>query len=139
MTTTSYGYNQTGGAAMASLTNTGTLSTPISGTYAVGNQLGTYITTPTYGTPYGNVCTTNIGFHDNTLLVQGNAVIGGELTIKGVNLADQLNAIERRLGILRPNPGLEEKWEKLKALGEEYRALEKELLEGEQIWDTLKK
>jgi len=54
-------------------------------------------------------------------------------------LDERLNAIEERLGILRPNNDLEGRWEKLKALGEEYRKLEKEILEGESIWDTLKK
>jgi hypothetical protein len=54
-------------------------------------------------------------------------------------LDDRLTAIEERLGILRPNNDLEGKWDKLKALGEEYRRMEKEILEGEKIWATLKK
>ncbi len=73
------------------------------------------------------------------LKVSGNAEFEGEVTIRGVKLDERLNAIEERLGILRPNNDLEGRWEKLKALGEEYRKLEKEILEGESIWDTLKK
>ena len=73
------------------------------------------------------------------LKVSGNAEFEGEVTIKGVKLDERLNAIEERLGILRPNNDLEGKWEKLKALGEEYRRMEKEILEGEDIWATLKK
>ena len=75
----------------------------------------------------------------NVLKVGGDAEFEGDIKIKGVSLDERLNAIEERLGILRPNNDLEGKWEKLKALGEEYRRLEKEILEGEQIWDMLKK
>jgi hypothetical protein len=71
--------------------------------------------------------------------VECDAEFDGEVTIRGVKLDERLNAIEERLGILRPNNDLEGKWEKLKALGEEYRRLEKEILEGEDIWATLKK
>ncbi len=73
------------------------------------------------------------------LKVTGNAEFEGEVSIKGVKLDERLNAIEERLGILRPNNDLEGKWEKLKTLGEEYRKLEQEILEGENIWDILKK
>jgi hypothetical protein len=73
------------------------------------------------------------------LKVSGDAVFDGEVTIRGVRLDERLTAIEERLGILRPNNDLEGKWEKLKALGEEYRRIEKEILEGEDIWATLKK
>jgi hypothetical protein len=73
------------------------------------------------------------------LKVSGNAEFEGEVTIRGVKLDERLNAIEERLGMLRPNNDLEGKWEKLKALGEEYRRIEKEILEGEDIWATLKK
>ena len=71
--------------------------------------------------------------------VECDAEFKGEVTIRGVKLDERLNAIEERLGILRPNNDLEGKWEKLKALGEEYRRMEKEILEGENIWDMLKK
>ncbi len=73
------------------------------------------------------------------LRVSGDAEFEGDIKIKGVSMSDRLDAIEERLGILRPNNDLEGKWEKLKALGEEYRKLEKEILEGENIWDMLKK
>jgi hypothetical protein len=80
---------------------------------------------------------TNTG--TTTLKVAGDAEFDGDVKIKGVNLTSRLDAIEERLGILRPNNDLEGKWEKLKALGEEYRALEKDILEKEKIWDLLRK
>jgi hypothetical protein len=46
---------------------------------------------------------------------------------------------EKRLAILHPNEKLEEKWEELKALGERYRELEKDILEKEKIWEIIKK
>lgn len=71
--------------------------------------------------------------------VQGDAEFQGDIKIKGVSLNDRLDKIESRLGILRPNEKLEDKWERLKELGDEYRKLEKEIHEGEKIWDILKK
>lgn len=72
------------------------------------------------------------------LMVSGDANISGNLTVQGVNLNDRLDKIEQRIGILRPNSELEEKWDKLKELGESYRNLEKEIMEKEQIWKSLK-
>jgi hypothetical protein len=80
---------------------------------------------------------TNTG--TTTLKVAGDADFDGNVKIKGVNLTARLDAIEERLGILRPNNDLEGKWEKLKALGDEYRTLEKDILEKEKIWDLLRK
>jgi hypothetical protein len=40
---------------------------------------------------------------------------------------------------MRPNADLEQRWDDLKALGDRYRELEKEILEKEKIWDLLKK
>jgi hypothetical protein len=98
-----------------------TITTTAPGTISTGGNWTTYNNQP------------------QVLKVAGDAVFDGEVTIKGVKLDDRLNAIEERLGILRPNNDLEGKWEKLKALGEEYRKLEQEILEGESIWDMLKK
>lgn len=101
---------------------------------------------PTYtatASPYTvNNTTTGWTTYNNqpqVLRVSGDAEFEGDIKIKGVSMSDRLDAIEERLGILRPNNDLEGKWEKLKALGDEYRKLEKEILEGENIWDMLKK
>lgn len=100
---------------------------------------------PTYTTtasPYtvSNQTTGWTAYNQPSIMkVDCDAEFKGEVTIKGVKLDERLTAIEERLGILRPNNDLEGKWEKLKALGEEYRKLEQEILEGEKIWATLKK
>ena len=76
---------------------------------------------------------------DAKLKVIGDAEFEGDVRIKGKSLTEALGKIEERLGILYPNEKLEERWEELKKLGDAYRTLEKEILEKEKIWDTLKK
>lgn len=116
-----------------------------------GGLWGTGITTSP-----GTVCTTNLGNPGQTLTwngtnpiwstspttplkVNGDAEIDGDLKIKGKSLSEAIENIEKRLAILHPNEKLEEKWEELKALGERYRELEKDILEKEEIWKILKK
>jgi len=76
---------------------------------------------------------------DAKLHVKGDAEFEGDVKIKGKSIAETLDKIEARLAILHPNEKLEEKWEELKKLGNAYRVLEKDILEKEQIWETLKK
>lgn len=113
-----------------------TLSTTNTGSLLWNNP--TYTAT---ASPYANATTgwTTAYNQPQVLKVSGDAEFEGDIKIKGVSMSDRLDAIEERLGILRPNNDLEGKWEKLKKLGEEYRKLEKEILEGESIWDMLKK
>jgi len=75
----------------------------------------------------------------NGLHVQGNAEINGSLKVNGVDIVETLGKITERLAILKPNPELESRWERLKALADEYRALEKDILEQEQVYEILKK
>lgn len=119
---------------------TGTLSTTIT----AGNATTWTATAVPYtmtGTLTSGGYTFTNGYNNapTTLKVSGDAEIEGELKLQGVSLSSRLDKIEERLGILRPNDSLEEKWEELKALGERYRELEKEILEKEKIWDLLKR
>ena len=75
----------------------------------------------------------------NTLSVQGDAEFDGDITVKGRSLAEFMESVEHRLNIMRPNPDLEAEWDQLRALGEQYRELEKQLAEKSQMWTTLKK
>jgi hypothetical protein len=139
---TDYTYSATLGTptSMASGGSGATLTTTTGGSLMWNNPNHTVT-----ASPY-TVSNTTTGWATYTqpamqgkLTVSGDATFDGEVTIRGVKLDDRLTAIEERLGILRPNNDLEGKWEKLKALGEEYRKLEQEILEGENIWDILKK
>lgn len=82
---------------------------------------------------------TNSVTSNDSLLVHGDADFNGDLKIKGKSLSDTLESIEKRLAILHTNKELEEKWERLKSLGQMYRDLEKEILEREQVYSILKK
>ena len=63
---------------------------------------------------------------------------GGDIKIGGKSLSDAIDKIEERLGILNPNPELEERWDKLKELRKQYIEMEKDLLEKEKIMKILK-
>lgn len=106
---------------------------------------GTTFTNPSYtlstSSPsysWGPDITNNIS-GQKTLKVDGNADISGELTVQGVKLSERLDKIEERLGILRPNEELEEKWEQLRGLRKAYMELEAEIKEKEKVWSILKK
>jgi predicted nuclease with TOPRIM domain len=64
---------------------------------------------------------------------------GADIKIGGKSLSEAIEKIEERLGILNPNPKLEERWDKLKELRKQYMELEKDLLEKEKIMEILKK
>jgi hypothetical protein len=63
---------------------------------------------------------------------------GADIVINGASLKDTLAAIESRLAMLKPAKELEAEWEELKRLGDEYRALEKEIQDKMRTWNTLK-
>jgi hypothetical protein len=62
-----------------------------------------------------------------------------DIKINGASLNETLRGIQDRLNLLTPNAALEEEWESLRCLGEQYRLLEKEILEKQQVWALLKK
>lgn len=64
---------------------------------------------------------------------------GSDIKVGGKSLTDAIEKIEERLGILKPNPELEDRWEQLKTLRKQYMDLEKDLLEKEKMWEILKK
>jgi len=108
-----------------------------SGTYSIGS-IGTAGQTLTWN-GVNTVWTDSTYSVHTPLHVKGDAEIDGDLKVKGKSLSEAIENIEKRLAILHPNPELEERWEQLKALGEQYRELERDILEKEQIWETLKK
>jgi hypothetical protein len=63
---------------------------------------------------------------------------GGDIKIGGKSLGEAIDKIEERLGILNPNPELEERWDKLKELRKQYIEMERDLLEKEKIMKILK-
>ena len=74
-----------------------------------------------------------------SLSVKGNANFEGDVKIKGKDIAEMFEKIEKRLAILHPNPELEDKWDELKELGKRYKELEAEIIEKEKVWAILKR
>lgn len=136
-----------------SITNTGTLTldniwgdSNTANTYTISTQSSTVpllagSTVPLITSTYN--WSDSIGSVDTnsspSLAVRGDAKIEGKLMLGNKDIGEVLDKIEQRLAILKPNTNLEEKWEKLKSLGDEYRALEQEIIEQEKIYSILKK
>ena len=94
----------------------------------------------TTDTSYVNMATTGIA--PMTVNQSGKISLKGQdadIEINGTSLKDFMQQMEQRLALLTPNPLLEKDWEDLKALGDQYRALEKEINEKMKTWDILKK
>ena len=114
-----------------------TVLTTVTGTSInVGSTLYPNITNPLISK--NNNVTIGDG-SDSTLTVKGNAEFDGDIKLKGKSLDETLTRIEQRLAILHVNTKLEKKWEKLKELGKQYRALEADILEKEKIIEILKR
>ena len=62
-----------------------------------------------------------------------------DIEINGESLISMLKAIEQRLNILKPNETLESEWEELRALGEQYRALESQIQAKMKTWEAISK
>jgi hypothetical protein len=90
-------------------------------------------TTATNGS-WGNTADTTVNIDSNGLTMKA----GTDIVIDGRSLSKSIDAIEERLGILNPNPELEDRWEQLKVLRKQYIELEKDLLEKEKLMKILK-
>jgi hypothetical protein len=130
--------------------HTSSVTAPIS-THGMLNS-GVTLTVPS------NITTTNSGYlqiagsngmsYDDlkpaSLHVKGNSVFEhdakfeGNITVKGVDLAEAIQRIEERLNILRPNHKLESEWDELRELGERYRQMERDMLEKLEMVEILK-
>jgi hypothetical protein len=96
-------------------------------------------------TLWGTLTTSTITASSTPVIcANGNVSIEGNLVVKGVNLSSQveliankLDSIDERLAILRPNEELEQRWEKLRELRQQYIEMEKELTELDLVFDIL--
>ena len=61
-----------------------------------------------------------------------------DITVGGKSMQEFMKRVEERLAILEPNKTLEAEWAELKELGEQYRAMEQDLLEKARSWSILK-
>lgn len=95
----------------------------------------------TWSQPYSNYTLTGTVGASGTVEIDTDGLTMKEscdIKIGDRSLKDFMDRVEERLGILRPNPELEEKWENLKGLRQAYMDLEKEIIEKEKMWKILK-
>lgn len=111
--------------------NTGSLTSPYTITTSGTTVPYTFTTT---GTGYNWNTGTNVHIDADGLTMKE----GADIKIGGKSLTEAIEKIEERLGILKPNPDLEDRWEQLKELRKQYVELEKDLLEKEKLMKILK-
>jgi hypothetical protein len=63
---------------------------------------------------------------------------GADIEVNGESLIAMIKRVEERLNLLTPNQKLEEEWEELRALGDQYRKLEQHIKDKQATWDRLK-
>lgn len=78
---------------------------------------------------------TSVNIDSDGIVMRNDA----DLKIGDISLKKFIEDVNRRLAIMVPNPKLEKDFEQLKDLRDQYEALERELLEKAQVWETLKK
>jgi hypothetical protein len=110
----------------------GTGSTTVPYTYTTTGTSGQFLTSGSNGTSWNTGTTVHIDADGLTMKK------GADIKIGGKSLTEAIEKIEERLGILHPNPELEERWSTLKELRKQYMELEKDILEKEKIMKILK-
>ena len=111
-----------------------TISTPVSGANITWTTPNTWTTSNAYTIPAPSTVGAALG-NSGKLSLQGE---NADIVINGESLVAMLKRIEERMNILSVNHDLEEEWEELRALGEQYRELEKHIIEKMKTWDKLK-
>jgi hypothetical protein len=114
-----------GGSITSPYTTTTTIPNGGSG-YTIASGAGTY--------NWNNTTPTTVQINTDGLTMAS----GTDITVGGKSLTKAIEQIEERLGILHPNPALEERWDKLKELRQQYIEMEKDLLEKEKLMKILK-
>jgi hypothetical protein len=98
-----------------------------------------YVTINSQGTSSTGHTFAPINNPGSKIHVKGDAVFEGDIEVKGRSLTETLERIEQRLAILIPNVRLEQDWQELQQLREQYMELERKLLEQQKVFDILKK
>jgi hypothetical protein len=109
-------------------------SVTIPSIYTVGSSYTTTGTSWSQDYSFNNVTSSNVHINGNGITMEPQA----DIKIGDRSLKEFMDSVEQRLGILRPNPELEDKWENLKGLRKAYMDLEAEILEKEKMWKILK-
>lgn len=111
-----------GGASGSS--STYTIATGGTGTSTIYTTTGTGNTALGYGAFTTSSPSWTTSATPATIKVQGDAEFDGEVKIKGKNLSEFMETLEKRLAILQPDPKKLEKFESLKKAYNHYKMLE---------------
>jgi len=115
---------------MSSIGSIGTITLNSSGTgYTTSiTSPSPYLTTngsySTWSTSPSTLITSNTTSSTPSITVKGDAEFEGDITVKGRKLSDVIDAIEKRLAILVPDPKKLEKYEALQKAYAHYKLLE---------------
>ena len=114
----------------------------LNSTYTVDASYGA-IPQITAGQIYTTTGTGSSWANPNTMTIQPSGIVkitgkDADIDINGRSLKQFMDDVEQRLNLLRPNTELEKEWADLKLLGDQYRALEKEINNKMTTWDILK-
>jgi hypothetical protein len=129
-----------------------TIDLSMLGAVGSGNLTSPYtVTTSTFpNVVAGGGFTAGVGWTNTTgntpWLTQGTNVApkikldgeGADIVVNGSSLVDAINSIRDRINCLQINPKLEAEWDELRALGDQYRKLEQQILDKQATWDRLK-
>ena len=121
---------------------------PSTGSYTAGLGLSQkYPNSLTVGNLSGGIGTFTLPNSQPWLTTSDHSGLSSKIDLRGpeadiminkVSLVDTLRGIQERLNMLVPNPDLEKEWDQLRALGEQYRAMEIKLQEQGDMWAKLK-
>jgi len=71
----------------------------------------------------------------NTISVTGE---GADVLINGVGVMETLRGIQEQLNLLRPHPEMEQEWDELRAIRQQYEAKLAECQAKSKVWSALK-
>lgn len=110
---------------------------PSSGTVFTSTASAIYGTSNNYtiSMPYSYSSQLNVTT-DPKLTLNGE---DADVILNGKSVKETLDRIEERLALISPNLALEQEWEELRSLGDQYRSLEATIKEKMKVWDILKR
>ena len=104
-----------------------------------GTSAGAYTTGYNWGTPNYTITTSDTSISNVNISSDGISMKEDtDIKLGERSLKDFMDRVEEHLAILKPAPELEDKWDQLKALRNQYEALKADILEKEKLMKILK-
>jgi hypothetical protein len=126
--------------ALCSTIDMNTITIPSYSTTIASGSAYNYTTGYTTGYNYNDITFTNSSNNGNVNISSNGITMKEDTDIKlgERSLKDFMDRVEEHLAILKPAPDLEDKWDQLKALRNQYEALKADILEKEKLMKILK-